>query len=223
MHGFWRVEFHVHTCYSPDCLVSPREVVRRARDLGLDRICITDHNSIRGALEAKEIAPELVIVGEEIRTTAGEFIAFFVQEEVPKGLTPEETLERLRAQNAVIGIPHPFDTRRSSALGPRASRLFARHVDAIEIFNARCHTNTCNRRAEELARSFHLGQFGGSDAHSVQEIGQVLTYVPPFHDAATLREALHHARVEGRRSPLWVYLISTGSKLLKRLGGGPCS
>jgi len=58
----WRVEFHCHTCYSPDCLVTPRALVQRARELGLDRIVITDHNTIRGALEAQALAPDLVIV-----------------------------------------------------------------------------------------------------------------------------------------------------------------
>ena len=218
----WRVEFHCHTCYSPDCLVTPRALVQRARELGLDRIVITDHNTIRGALEAQALAPDLVIVGEEVLTTAGEFIAFYVTEEVPKGLPPEEALARLREQGAVVGISHPFDVMRGSAMGKEHTHRFAPRVDALEVFNARNHRAWMDEEAEKLVQHLGLGRFGGSDAHSLWEVGRVLTLLPPFNDANTLRAALLKARVEGRHSPPWVHLISTGSKLVKKLGFSPC-
>ncbi|NPA91919.1 MAG: PHP domain-containing protein [Chloroflexi bacterium] len=223
MSELWRVEFHAHTCYSPDALIQPQDLIRRARQLGLDKVCITDHNTIQGARKAHALAPDLIVIGEEIRTTAGEFIAFYVQEEVPPGLSPEETLERLREQGAVIAISHPFDITRGSAMGPENARQWAPHVDAIEVFNARCPLDRFNEEAEALAQHLHLGRFGGSDAHSGWELGRVVTHLPPFHDADTLRQALHTARVEGQRSPHWVHLISTGSKWLKRLGFRTCT
>jgi len=76
-------------------------------------VAITDHNQIEGALRAKSLAPELVIVGEEIETTQGELIGYFMTEWVPAGLDSMETIKRLRAQGAVISVPHPFDTVRS--------------------------------------------------------------------------------------------------------------
>lgn len=227
MAGWWRVEFHCHTCYSPDSLVSPRTLVRRARELGLDRLVITDHNTIRGALAARELAPDLVIVGEEVWTTAGEFIAFFVEEEVPAGLPPEEALARLRAQGAVVGISHPFDALRGSAMGREATLRFVDAVDALEVFNARTHRPEWDAAALRLATERGLGRFGGSDAHTLWELGRVVTWVPPFHDAASLRVALRQARVEGRRSPVWAHVASSAAKLIKRVGwwawSSPCS
>ncbi len=217
MTELWRVEFHCHTCYSPDSLVRPADLVRRARALGLNKVAVTDHNTIRGALAAKEIDPDLIIVGEEVLTTAGEFIAFFVREEVPKGLPPEEALARLKAQGAVVAISHPFDVMRGSAMGEENTRRFVTELDALEVFNARNHRPWMNEKAEALAQEYGLGRFGGSDAHSLWELGRVVTVLPPFEDAESLRVALHSARVEGIYSPVWVHAISTGSKVIKRM------
>lgn len=216
--ALWRVEFHCHTCYSPDCLVHPRDLVRRARELGLHRLMVTDHNTIRGALVARDLAPELVIVGEELRTTGGELIAFFVEEAVPAGLPPEEALARLRDQGAVVAIPHPLDTLRRSAMGPENTRRLLDQMDALEVFNARCHRPAYNALAARLAQEHGLGRFGGSDAHSLWELGRVVTLLSPFHDPPSLREALQGARVQGFISPVWVHLISMGAKKLKRMG-----
>ena len=100
----WKVDLHSHTIYSTDCLTRPKALIRRARELGLDKIAVTEHNNLAGALAAKALAPDLVIVGEEIKTTQGEIIAYYVREEVPRGLSPQETIARLRSQGAVISI-----------------------------------------------------------------------------------------------------------------------
>ncbi len=103
----WKVDLHSHTIYSKDCLTRAADLITRARAVGLDKIAVTEHNRLDGALAAKKLAPDLVIVGEEIMTTHGEIIAYFVSEVVPRGLSPQETIRRLRDQGAVISIPHP--------------------------------------------------------------------------------------------------------------------
>src|SRR3954466_9585684 len=113
----WKVDLHSHTIYSKDSLTPVAELIERARSVGLDKIAVTDHNNIAGALAAKALAPDLIIVGEEIKTTHGEIIAYFVKESVPKGLSPQETVKRLRDQGAVISVPHPLDMLRGSAMG----------------------------------------------------------------------------------------------------------
>src|SRR5512140_1840648 len=95
-----RTEFHCHTRYSKDSLTEPRDLVRACARKGIDRVIITDHDTVAGARAAKEIDPERVIVGEEIMTTRGEILAAFVAEEVPPGLSPEETIRTLREQGA---------------------------------------------------------------------------------------------------------------------------
>src|SRR5512143_1731327 len=108
-----RVEFHCHTIFSKDSLTRPEQLVRAARQKGLTRVIVTDHNNIGGALRAKQVDPELIIVGEEIMTDRGEILAAFVTEEIPAGLTPQETIRRLRNQGAFISVSHPFDQFRS--------------------------------------------------------------------------------------------------------------
>ena len=87
-----RVEFHCHTVFSKDSLTSPQKLVDACRRKGIDRVIVTDHNTIAGALAAQAIDPKLVIVGEEIMTTRGEILAAFVTEEIPARLSPQETI-----------------------------------------------------------------------------------------------------------------------------------
>src|SRR6185369_12745394 len=105
----FRVEYHCHTNASKDSLTPPEELIAAARARGIDRLIITDHNTIAGARAAQELAPELVVVGEEIMTTRGEILAAFLTDEIPAGLSPQETIGRLREQGAFISVSHPFD------------------------------------------------------------------------------------------------------------------
>lgn len=111
MTNLLRIEFHCHTIYSPDSLNEIDDLLRTCEERGIDRVVITDHNTIAGAVAAKELDPKRVIVGEEIRTTQGELLAAFVQEKIPRGLSPFEAIARLREQGAFISVSHPFDRR----------------------------------------------------------------------------------------------------------------
>ncbi|MFN8375222.1 MAG: PHP domain-containing protein [Anaerolineae bacterium] len=104
----WNVDLHSHTKWSKDCLTEFEEIIKLAPKRGIDRIAITDHNTADGALAMQKLAPDLVIVGEEIMTTQGEILGYFLQESIPAGLTPLETIRRLRDQNAVISVSHPL-------------------------------------------------------------------------------------------------------------------
>ncbi len=150
---FLRVELHVHTITSFDSLVPINKLLNRCKKLGIDRVAITDHNAIDAALEAKVIAPELVIVGEEIETSEGELIGYFVSERVPPGLDPIETIERLRAQGAVISVPHPFDVVRSKTWRKKIWIRLHRWLMRIEIFNARCTCQTPNYQGSSLCQA----------------------------------------------------------------------
>ena len=159
-------------------------LVARARRAGLQRIAITDHDTIRGAVIARDLAPDLVIVGEEIRTASGgEILALYVQEEVPTGLPVQEVIRRLRAQGAVISVSHPLDRfRKRSALGWAGTQEIIGLVDALEGFNARCLSAADNQRAAELAAQHGLALTGGSDAHTPGEVGSGYVMLPPFAD-----------------------------------------
>ena len=108
MNERWNVDLHSHTLWSKDCLTSFDTIFKLCEKRGIDRIAITDHNTAEGALALQKLAPDLIIVGEEIMTPQGEILAYFVQESIPAGLSPEETIRRLRDQGAVISVSHPI-------------------------------------------------------------------------------------------------------------------
>ena len=203
-----RIEFHSHTIYSKDSLTTPEKLIQTCRKKGIDRIVVTDHNTISGAIEAQKINPELVIVGEEIMTTRGELLAAFVKEEIPKGLSPLETIERLRDQDAFISVSHPFDRWRSGHWEPDDLDEIASLVDAIETFNARCMQPSFNQEAAVYAQLNELQATVGSDAHHPMEIGKATLTVPLFNDAASLREVIHQATYQTSLSAPWIHFTS---------------
>ncbi len=214
----WKVDLHAHTIYSKDSLTRTEALIGRARAVGLNRIAVTEHNRLDGALEAKRLAPDLVIVGEEIKTTHGEIIAYFVQEAVPKGLSPQETVARLRDQGAVISIPHPLDSLRGSAMGLANVLTIIDDVDALEVLNARCVRSQDNDAALALARQHGKLMTAGSDAHIPFEVGRCYLEMPPFDDnPASFLTALTQATPQGAISPFWPHLASTYAKWRKRI------
>ncbi len=211
----WKVDLHIHTSFSEDALCTPAQVVELSLARGLSRIAITDHNTIAGALEARKIAPELVIIGEEVRTKRGELLALFISEEIPPKLDPLETIRRIKEQGGIVGIPHPFDQIRREAMGPYALEII-KQVDFLEGFNARTLFSSDNTRAMKLAMELGLPVSAGSDAHTPWEIGKVWVEMDPFSGEREFLEALKGGRIKGRRSPLWVHLFSTLAKIARK-------
>src|SRR5262249_52427830 len=160
------VELHSHTYVSDDCLMRPADIVRTCAQRGIDRLAVTDHNLIVRALEVQRLAPELVIVGEEVMTSQGELLGYFLREAVPAGLSPAETIARLRAQGAAISVSHPFDRLRHGAWQQPDLEAIIDLVDAIEVFNSRCIYPEDNTRALAFAREHAKLGTVGSDAHS---------------------------------------------------------
>lgn len=201
------IEFHCHTNASLDCRVQPAELVAACRQLGLDRVVVTDHYSIAGALEAKSIDPGLVIVGEEVMTDCGELLAAFVTELVPRGTPYRDAISQLRAQGAFISVSHPFDPRRGLWTSAELDELGGL-VDAFETFNARNLRASYNQAAAELARQHGLPGTAGSDAHTLEELGRARMRLPHFDDADSLRHALGEAEFSTQSSGPWVRLRS---------------
>lgn len=212
-------ETHCHTIYSRDSLTEPAALLAACRRKGVQRIAITDHNTIAGALVAQRIDPERVIVGEEIMTTVGELLAFFVTEEVPPRLEPLEAIRRLRDQGAFISVSHPFDAARKGHWPAPVLEQIAPHVDAIETFNARVMTAETNRQAQEFARQHDLPGTAGSDAHALRELGRAVLRLPAFDDPASLRRALPQAEFQTRLSSPLIHLTSRWAVWVKKHRG----
>src|SRR5689334_11981218 len=185
-----RVEFHCHTVFSKDSLTRPRDLVETCRRKGIDRVIVTDHNTIAGARAAQALEPDRVIVGEEIMTTRGEILAAFVSEEIPQGLTPQETIRRLKDQGAFISVSHPFDTMRKGGWKEPDLLEIISEVDAIEVFNSRCMNPDFNRKARQFAEKHDIAGTVGSDAHVTFELGRSVMLLEPFEGPDGLRKAI---------------------------------
>jgi predicted metal-dependent phosphoesterase TrpH len=224
------IDLHCHTSASFDSLAAPAVQVRAAGARGLTHLAITDHDRIDGALEAREAAareaPGLtVLIGQEIRTTAGDMIGVFLRERVPPGLTPAAAIATVRDQGGLIGIAHPFDRFRGS-LGKEgaagsAFEALASEVDWIEAWNARLIFGDGNARAAELAARLGVAGVAVSDAHTPFEVGVAATVVggdPSTPDA--LKAALAGTRelVMGRASA-YVRLIGPAARIVQRARG----
>jgi predicted metal-dependent phosphoesterase TrpH len=211
-----RVEFHCHTIYSKDSLTHVEHLLKVCRQRDIGRLVITDHNTIAGAVEAKAMDPDRVIIGEEIQTDAGELLAAYVNEEIPPGLPHLEAIKRLRDQNAFISVSHPFDRFRSGHWELPALQEIAPLVDAIEVFNARCMLPSFNHQALAFARQHQLSGTVGSDAHALPEVGKAVLLLSEFTDSEGLRLALKSAAYRNRLSGPWVHFYSRYASYQKK-------
>lgn len=203
-----RVEFHCHTNASPDSLTRPEDLIAAAHAKGIDRLIITDHNTIRGALAAQALDPELVVVGEEIMTTRGEILASFVGEEIPAYLSPEETIKRLKDQGAFISVSHPFDVLRSGGWKENDLLEIVPDVDAIEVYNSRCLFPSFNNKARKFAERHIIPGTVGSDAHAAFEAGRSLLLLDQFTGPEEMRRVIRQGIPQVKWSPPWFRLVS---------------
>lgn len=217
--GTMRVDLHLHTSGSWDCLSEPEAVVARALELGYGRIAITDHDRLGVALRMAEAHPERVIPGEEVRTAEGiDVIGLYLRDEIPRGTPARETIERIREQGGIPYLPHPYAGGKGGG-GRMADELAAR-CDVVEGFNARLHQPALNERAEELARRHGKAIGAGSDAHTIGELGNAFVELPEHANRAdALLAALRGpCRWGGTSASRLVHLASTWAKVRKRLG-----
>ena len=203
--GWVRVDLHMHTMWSGDATTTPDELREAVAASGIDVLCITDHSTINGAVELGAPGPPTalgcrVVVGEEVRTTAGEIIGLFLTERLPFGLRPVEAAERIRAQGGLVYIPHPFDEMRHCMAVPALEELAgAGLIDAVEVFNAKTSLPSLNAKAADFAAAHGLPGGAGSDAHEPSAIGAAFVAMPDFDPAepASFLDGLARGVVRG--------------------------
>lgn len=209
-----RIDMHLHTALSFDCRSAPEAVLEAALARGIDRICVTDHDEIQGALELKEQHPDRVIVGEEVKTREKvDIIGLYLSEWIPGGTPARRVCEEIHEQGGLVYVPHPFAGGKGGGgkLLPQIEDL----VDVVEGWNARLHATDLNRQAQAWARARDLPMGAGSDAHTLREVGRGWVEVSPFDDEpAAFLAALSTGSIHGGTSSRFVHLSSTLAKLL---------
>jgi predicted metal-dependent phosphoesterase TrpH len=174
-------DLHLHTIYSYDGTASLAAVLNHAKQAGLDVIAITDHDEIKGALKAMEIAPAYgveVIPGIEITTADGDLLALFITEKVDAGLSLVETVLRVRKLGGVCIAPHPMaggmgmkSLKARTILKALRNPQVAETLIGIEVYNATALDRISNHYARILASRLEIAHVGNSDAHVVDAIG----------------------------------------------------
>ena len=168
-----KIDLHIHTCYSYDSLIKPKEVVFYAKKRGLDGVAITDHDRVDGALKVTKETDFLVIPGIEISSLHGHIIGLNIQEAVPPRLDVDETLDRIYEAGGIAVACHPVIFFKESLKEHVSSRF-----DAIEVINSSAFPfNYSVRRSEEIASRLGIARVAGSDAHYGPEIGYAYTLV----------------------------------------------
>jgi predicted metal-dependent phosphoesterase TrpH len=212
-----KADLHIHTKYSMDCQTPLEKIIKRCQELGISCIAIADHGTTEGALKMQQLAPPLlkVIVAEEILTTQGEIMGMFLKETIPSGsgITPEEAVKRIRAQDGLVNIPHPFETIRGSALKDRFIDEIAKDIDLMEVLNSRSPFPANSNKARAFAEKHGIPGSAGSDAHTVNEIGNAYIEMPEFNGKDEFLKAMAQGRIQGKRSGMFVHLFSVWAKV----------
>jgi predicted metal-dependent phosphoesterase TrpH len=217
-----KVDMHCHTRLSMDSLNDPRKLVDAAAARGLGALCVTDHNGLANALALSRLPdlPIKVIPSEEVKSNEGEIIGYFLTELVPKGLSPEETVKRIKGQGGLVAVPHPFDSLRNASRlrTPALERLVdADLVDIIEVLNARSINPEDNRQALEFAKKHNLPMSAGSDAHTLVEVGRAYVEVPAFDTVEEFLAALRKGKINGALSSKFIHIGSTWARIAKAI------
>lgn len=213
-------DLHIHSIYSYDGTASVPAILRRAKKTGLDVIAITDHDEIKGSLQALELAPAYgmeVIPAIEITTAEGDLLAFNITQAIQPGLPLVETILKVSEVGGFCIAPHPmaggFGMKSLSAYSIlRALRNpdVAETLIAIESYNATTIDKMSNHYARILADRLDITQTASSDAHVLEAIGLGATEFDG-HTAQDLVDALHQGNVRLRKQKEWTSVRILGS------------
>ncbi len=220
-----KADLHMHTRYSMDCQTPLDKIISRCQELGINCIAIADHGTAQGGLEMQKIAPGWlkVIVAEEVLTTEGEIMGMFLKESIESKpdarITPREAVKRIREQDGLVNIPHPFETIRGSALKDKIIDEIAEDIDLMEVLNSRSPFPANTNKARAFAEKHGIPGSAGSDAHSVYEIGNAYIEIPDFNGKDEFLKALAQGKIHGKRSGMFVHLFSVWAKVKGKLAG----
>lgn len=194
-----KVDMHIHTKYSKDGEINPEDLVKKAVELGFDAIAVTDHGTIKGAIETKEIARKtakdlIVFAGQEIKTKQGEVLVYNIRNEIKEEQDILKTCQEAKKNKGFLVVPHPFDLMRRG-IGENTKNILE-YVDAVEGFNARTVINRFNERAMEFAKENSKPMVAGSDAHFLDEFGKTYMLIESGKGERDILNAIEKGRLE---------------------------
>src|SRR5215208_2288560 len=173
------VDLHLHTHHTPGCALSPRDVVRRAKESGLEGVVVTDVNTLEGVEEVRAAGREASFV--ELATDHGHYLCYFpAPEQLPAlpqvfGTTPwpvRDVLRFVEEKGGVAVAAHPYD---KTVDRPSGDFIFT--LDGLGAIEGLCGRarGAANDLAVEAADHMNLPCVAGSGARALEEIGAVAT------------------------------------------------
>jgi len=174
-------DIHIHTIYSHDATTSVRGVLKQASSVGLNVIAVTDHDDIRGAFDARELATQYnieVIPGVEVTTKDGHLLALFIEKIPQRGLSLADTLKIIGELGGIAVAPHPFNQLPGSLSMDNVISILTKPalkniLRGIEVYNMT--TQPFDDRVKRLSAYLPFGKTAGSDAHVYWAIGTGMT------------------------------------------------
>jgi len=215
-----KIDFHTHSFYSKhkiwktEAFGKPRQMIDKARQMGLNGLAITDHDSVKGSLVgmkyAKKLKDFLLVPGSEVSSADGHMVALGITENVPKNLTAGETIDRVHDLGGIVIAAHPYGSwPRKDVL---RDRIKVNDFDAIEILNGGLTINA-NRKAYLAAKELKLPMTAGSDSHHWKDLGGIYNILECEMEIESLFRAIMKGRIEIVGRPFGFY---TGARLVTR-------
>lgn len=195
-----KIDIHVHTAYS-DSTACVYEVVKVAKEKGLDGIVITDHETVEGAEVASSNTKDLIILsGEEVETTKGHILAIGIVNLIGKGLSPRKAISEIHEQNGLAIVPHP-----TFPLFKKLSKreIYSLLIDGLEVFSAATPFPWHYlRRNLKLLNHRKLPMLAGSDSHFSETVGDAYTIIhAETRDEAGILQAIKQGKTTIRCQP----------------------
>ncbi len=209
----------MHSNYSKDSLITPKELVFYAKKRGLNAVAVTDHNQIEGSLKIAKEADFLVIPGMEVSSADGHIVALNLQELIPRGLSAAETVDKIHEAGGVAIAVHPYAWFKGSLNTHVAEAKF----DAVETLNASAFPfSRCKKKAGEIAQKLNLPRVGGTDAHYAPTIGYGYTAIDAEPNVEAIAKAIINGKCQalGQHVPLTFNLIKQYRLIKRKIIGG---
>lgn len=213
----YKIDLHTHSTASRDGGISLSQYEALLSKGTLDCVAVTDHNKIENALALQRKLGDIVIVGEEIMSTAGEIIGLYLIERIKPGLSPLETVKTIKDQGGLVYIPHAFETLRKG-LGSGVLEELIEFIDIVEVCNGRSILQNRHSQAVVWAKLNRISGAASSDAHGLQAIGNTYTQLMECPNRGNLAELLSTGVPHIQRPSMRSLLYPKYHRLRKKIG-----
>ena len=191
------MDSHIHSEYSPDSSSRIDDILEVANKRNIDIIAISDHNTVDGTSEvmAKTRNTDILAIPSiEVSSTLGHILGFGCEENIPRDLSPQETIDRIHDLGGLAIIPHPYCFYRRGLLCKIDYKELK--IDAIETKNARFIVGYCNGKAKNLSKKENIPELGASDAHYWKFVGDCYSLIDAEKDIDSVLKSIKKGKTK---------------------------